>query len=99
MDILEPGDPHLYHFPEIYSIVSVSPVVRPHFLGKYLNACNEIDNHNRMWQSDIEKYWVTQSGYFRLTTTVELGMGITDGNLIFCHGISEEVVNKKISTR
>ena len=26
----EPGDPHLSHFPDIYSNVSVNPVVRPH---------------------------------------------------------------------
>ena len=44
-----------------------------------------------MWQSDIEldKYWVTQRGYFRLATTVLLGVVITDGKLQFCHVISE----------
>ena len=54
-----------------------------------------------MQQSDIvpEKYWVTQIAYFRLATKVELGMGITDGKLLFCHIISEESVNKKFSTR
>ena len=43
----------------------------------------------------IEKYWVTHSGYLRLVTTVELGMGITDGRILFCHGISEKSVEKK----
>ena len=54
-----------------------------------------------MRQSDLVlyKYWVTHSGYFRLTTTVALGMGITDGNLLFCHVISEGSVDKKIPTR
>ena len=35
-----------------------------------------------MRQSDLalEKYRVTQSGYFRLSTKVALGMVITDGN-------------------
>ena len=44
-----------------------------------------------MSQSDpaVDKYWVTQSGYFRLATTVELGMMIIYGNIILCHGISE----------
>ena len=46
----------------------------------------------------LEKYWVTQSGYFRLATNVAMGMGITYGNLLFCHGISEGSVDKKIST-
>ena len=37
-----------------------------------------------MWESDLEldKYVVTHSGYFRLATTVALGMGITDGKLL-----------------
>ena len=42
---------------------------------------------------------MTQSGYFRLANTVELGMGITDGKLLLCHGISEGSVEKKVSTR
>ena len=53
-----------------------------------------------MWQSDIalEKYWLTQSGYFRLETTVKLGMGITDEKILYCHGVAEVNVDKKIST-
>ena len=96
----EPGDPYLSCFPDIYSTVSVRPVVRPHLLGRYFNACNTIDNHNRMRQSDIslEKYWVTQSGYFRLVTTVALGMGIADGKLLYCHGVAEGNKDNKIST-
>ena len=44
----EPGDPYLSNFPDIYSNVSICPVVRPHLLGRYFNACNAIYNHNRM---------------------------------------------------
>ena len=53
-----------------------------------------------MRQSDLslEKYWVTHSGYFRLATTVALGMGITDGKLLYCHGVAEGNKDKKIST-
>ena len=53
-----------------------------------------------MRQSDLslDKYWVTQSGYFRLATTVELGMGITDGKLLHCHGVAEGNEDKKTST-
>ena len=53
-----------------------------------------------MRNSDIvlEKYWITQSVHFRLATTVELGMGITDGKLIYCHGVSEGNVDRNIST-
>ena len=52
----------------------------------------------RKYDLAIEKYWVTQSGYFRLATKVILGMGITDGEILLCHGISEGVVEKKFST-
>ena len=53
-----PGDTYLFCFPDIYSNIYVRPIVHPHFLGRYLNACNEIYNHNRMRQSSItlEKY-------------------------------------------
>ena len=44
----EQGDPYLSRFPNIYYNVSVCPIVRPHFPGRYFNACNSIDNHNRM---------------------------------------------------
>ena len=89
----EPGDPYLSRLPDIYYNVSVIPIVCPHFIGRYLNACNEIDNHNRMWHYDLatEKYWVKQSVYFRLVTTVALGMGITYGKIIFYHGIPEGI--------
>ena len=96
----EPGYPCLSCFPDIYSNVSVRPIVCPHLLGRYFNACNAIYYHNRIWRSDLsqEKYWVTQSGYFRLATTVALGMGIIDGNLPYYHGVAEGNVDKKIST-
>ena len=56
----------------------------PKFLGGYFNSCNAIDNQNRIRKSDLalNKYWVTQSGYFRLVTTVTLGVGITDVKLL-----------------
>ena len=95
----ESGDLYLSHFPDIFSSVYVRPLVHPHLLGRYFDTCNAIDNQNRIRKSDItlEKYWVTQSGYFRLATTVSLGMGITDGKLLYCHGVVEGNVDKKIS--
>ena len=44
----------------------------------------------------IEKYLLTQSGYFTLSTTVVLGMGITYRKLLLCHGSSEGSVGKQI---
>ena len=54
----EPGNPYLSCFPDIYSNVSVRPVFCPHLLGRYFNAYNAIENHNRMRKSDIalDKY-------------------------------------------
>ena len=53
-----------------------------------------------MHQSELvlEKYCLIQSGYFRLATIVALGMGITYGKLIYCRGVAEVNVDKKIST-
>ena len=36
----EPGDPYLSRFPDIYSNIYVCPIVCPHLLGSYFNACN-----------------------------------------------------------
>ena len=94
----KPGDPYLSRFPDIFSHVYFRPVVHHYLLGRYFNACNAIDNHNRIRLSDIalDKYWVTQSGYFILSTTVTLSMGITDGKLVYCHGVSERNMDRKI---
>ena len=53
-----------------------------------------------MWNSDtyLDNYWVTHSAYFILANAVALGMSITEGKLLFCNSISEENVEKKIST-
>ena len=45
----------------------------------------------------LEKYWATQSVYVRIRTTVVLGMGITNGKLLLCHGISEQIKDSTIS--
>ena len=97
----EPGDPYLSSFPDIYSNVFVRPVVCPHLLVRYSNAYNAIDNHNRMRQSEIalDKYWVMQSDYFIVATTVALGAGIKYRELLFYRGVSEVNVDKKYSTR
>ena len=52
-----------------------------------------------MWKYHLalEKCWVSQSGYFRLTTTLALSMGIIDRKILFCHGISDRIEDKKTS--
>ena len=95
----EPGDPYLSCYPDIYSNIYVFPVVSPHLLVRYFNACNAIENHNRMRKTDtaLDQYWVTHSGYFRLATTLALGMGIIYVKILFCHGISQESEGGNIS--
>ena len=94
----KPGDPYLSRVPDIYSHIYICPIVCPHLLGGYFNACNSIVNQNSMRQYDIflEKYWVTKSGYFRLATTGALGMGITYGKILYCNGITEGNVDREI---
>ena len=49
----EAGDSYISFFPDIYYNVSILPDVFPHLIGRYFNACNEIDNRNSMRQSNI----------------------------------------------
>ena len=83
--ITEPGVPCLYHYPENYYNVSICPFLCPHNIGRYFSACTAIDSHDRMWKSDLslEKYGMTQSGYFRLLAKVSLVMGIKYDRLFF----------------
>ena len=69
-------------------------------LGSYFNACNTIENQNRILKPEIvvKKYCVTQSGYFRLATEVSLVMGIVDGKILYCHVVAEVNADKMIST-
>ena len=68
---------------------------------RYFSACNTIDQHNKMqkWDLVLEKYFVTQGGYFRIGTAVALGMEIKYENLLFCHGISGNNRDKDITIR
>ena len=47
----------------------------------------------------LDKYLSNQSIYFKLATTVVLGMGIAYGKLLFCHGISEKSKEKTVAIR
>ena len=52
----------------------------------------------RHYDIALEKYWVTQSGYFIFAATVALGMGIADGKLLYCYSVAEGNMDKKFST-
>ena len=57
----------------------VRNIPRPHAAFVYFSRSNVIDVLNQSRQSDLklEKYWVTQDGYFRLATTL-FGITVTD---------------------
>ena len=70
-------------------------------IGSHFSFYNGIDNHGRMRHSGValEKYLATQSVYFKFSNSVELGVGITDGKLLFYHGISYQSKDKTTSMR
>ena len=88
-------------YPENCSNVYIFPVPCHRVIGRHFTACNKKCNHNSMVQYDValEKYWAIQGVYFRLATTLELGMGITDGKLLLFHVISDKIKYKTISMR
>ena len=68
---------------------------------RYFNACNSKYNLNRIGHYDLalDKYWVIQGVYFILTNIVALGVCITDGKILFCHGVSYQSRVNKFSMR
>ena len=84
----EPGVPYLSCYPDDYSNDSIFPFLCPRVIVRYFSACNSIENHNRIRQSGLvlDKYLVTHRGDFILCAIVTLGMGITYGELLLCHG-------------
>ena len=63
---------------------------RPECCSTYFKDSNVIDvlNQQRQKELRLEKYWVTNDGYFRLFTTV-LGIGIVDVWNGYCHHLGE----------
>ena len=62
-------------------------------IGRYFSDYNAIINYNSTRKSgpSLDKYWVTQSGYFILAATVELVMQIADAKLLLCHEIPYKI--------
>ena len=79
-----PGESYEARFPDKYGNVCVRHVSRPALMANYFKYSNCVDLHNQARQFDLrlEKKWVTQSGYFRLYTTI-LGMTVTDAWKIY----------------
>ena len=56
---------------------------------KFFGSVNEVDSQNKSRHSDLalEKFCVTQCGWLRLCTVVDMGMTITNLWKIFRYGI------------
>ena len=65
----EPGDTYLSCFPDIYYNVSVRQVFCLHFLGRYYNSCNAIENHNRCGQLTSNDTYFSDSWFCSIKTT------------------------------
>ena len=61
-------------------------VDRPDAISIFFGKSNRVDNnnHGRQFELALEKKWVTQKCYFRLTTTT-IGVNVTDSWLLMNH--------------
>ena len=75
----EEGTPYIARWVDENGNARQRHVVRPECCSTYFKYSNVIDvlNQQRQKELRLEKFWVTNDGYFRLFTTV-LGIGIVD---------------------
>ena len=64
-----------------------------------ISAFTKQYNHSNMRKYDLvlEEYWVTHSGNFRLMNNKALFVGITYVNILFYHGISDQIRDNTFS--
>ena len=93
-----PGNPYLQFPPYTYYNVYIRSVCCPLIIYRYLNYLNLVDNHNNVlkYYLAIEKYWVTQSGYFRLADTAALGMGINTESYYYVMIFQRKLLTGKV---
>ena len=94
------GIPYLSKYPDQFNNVSIPPVPRPLAMSKK-SAVDDVDSHNKSRQYDLalEKCWVTQCGWLRLCTTVDMGMTITNCCKLFRCGVKRDHYEKLIGIR
>ena len=70
----------------LYVQQEIRNVDRPQVIGYFFANSNSIDTHNhiRQFELALEKKWITQDAYFRLTTT-KVGMDATDSWMLMNH--------------
>ena len=92
---------YLSKYPNQFTNISIRPVARPLVMYKLFGAVNEVDSHKKLRQSDLalEKFCVTQHGWMRLCTKVDMGMTITNLWKMFCYGVKRYQYEKLMGIR
>jgi len=83
---MTPGKPYEMKFVDKYGNIEIRLVERPQVISDFFYDSNSIDNnnHGRQYELALEKKWVTQKCYFRLTTTM-IGLNVTDTWMLMHH--------------
>jgi hypothetical protein len=92
-----PGKPYVAKWKDDNNNTKLREVPRPEVCSLYFRHSNVIDVHNQMRQKELrlEKFWVTNCGYFRLLTTV-FGITIVDCWRAYCHHLNDSHRHKNI---
>jgi hypothetical protein len=76
----------------------IREVERPACISMYFDGCGKIDQHNQARQGflRLEKHWTTQSGWFRVFTTL-VGITVTDAWLCMRSGLGSDNPLRNVS--
>jgi hypothetical protein len=93
-----PGTPYKAKFRDANEHGRHRDVPRPYIISKYFKDSNKIDTHNHVRQSELalEKHWITNTGYFRIFTTI-LGMCVTDAWKIYKYNLRAQHADKTLT--
>lgn len=95
-----PGKSYEARYPDRHGNVHVREVPRPRIVSTYFDKSNAIDSHNhvRQFELALEKFWVTQNPWFRLSTTL-FGMGVVDCWKAYRYHLNQKHKQKQIPIR
>ena len=81
-----PGTPYEMKYTDTNGNICIREVERPSIISNFFHNVNTIDvlNHLRQFCLKLEKKWVTQSGYFRIHTTLT-GINVVDTMMLCIH--------------
>jgi hypothetical protein len=81
-----PGSPYEMKYTDTNGNICIREVERPSIISNFFYNVNTIDvlNHLRQFCLKLEKKWVTQSGYFRIHTTL-IGINVVDTMMLGIH--------------